>query len=43
MQNHNPTVVMEMRIRGEKAREITNRLPFHGAIHIDTIGYAGGL
>ena len=43
MHNHNPTVVMEMRIGGERAREITNRLPFNGAIHTDTIGYAGGL
>ena len=36
-------VVMETRVGGEKAKEITNRLPFDGAIHIDTIGYARGL
>ncbi|XP_050251981.1 uncharacterized protein LOC126698647 [Quercus robur] len=43
VQNHNPTVVMEMRIGGEREREITNRLPFDGAIHTNTIGYAGRL
>ena len=36
-------VVMETRIGGERAREITDRLPFDGAIHTETIGYAGGL
>ena len=43
--NHNPAVViiMETKIGGERAREITDRLPFDGAIHTDTIGYAGGL
>ena len=42
---YNPTilVVMETRIGGERAREITNRLPFDGDIHTETIGYAGGL
>lgn len=34
---------METILGGERAREITNRLPFDGAIHTDTIGYAGGL
>ena len=45
VQNHNLAilVVMETRIGGEKAREITDRLPFDGAIHTNTIGYAGGL
>lgn len=45
VQNHNPTilVVMETRVGGERAREITSLLPFDGAIHTDTIGYAGGL
>ena len=28
---------------GERTREITDRLPFDGVIHIDTIGYVGGL
>lgn len=42
---HNPAilVVMETRIGGERAREITNRLPFDGVVHTETIGYAGGL
>ena len=42
---HDPTifVVMEMRLGGEGAKEITNRLPYDGAIHTNTIGYAGGL
>lgn len=42
---HDPAifVVMETRIGGERAREITDDLPFDGAIHTDTIGYAGGL
>lgn len=43
--NHNPTilVVMETRIGGESAKEITDRLPFDGVVHMETIGYAGGL
>lgn len=36
-------VVMETKLGGNSAREITNQLPFDGAIHTDTIGYAGGL
>ena len=42
---HNPAilVVMETRIGGDRAREITDRLPFNGAIHTETIGYVGGL
>lgn len=33
--NHNPAilVVMEMRVGGDRAKEITNRLPFDGVIH----------
>ena len=34
---------METRVGGEKAKELTDRLPFDGVIHTDTIGYAGGL
>lgn len=43
VRNHSPAilVVMETRVRGERVREITNRLPFYGAIHADTIGYVG--
>ncbi|KAK7819526.1 hypothetical protein CFP56_040187 [Quercus suber] len=45
VQNHNLAilVVMETRVGGDRAREITSLLPFDGAIHTDTIGYAGGL
>ena len=43
--NHDPAimVVMETRIGGKRAKEIFGRLPFDGAIHTDTIGFAGGL
>ncbi|XP_050248751.1 uncharacterized protein LOC126696003 [Quercus robur] len=34
---------METRLGGDRANGITNQLPFDNAIHIDTIGYAGGL
>ena len=44
-QIHDPTifVVMETKLGGDKAREITDRLPSDRAIYIDMIGYAGGL
>ena len=44
-QIHDPAifVVMETKLGGDKAREITDRLPFDGAIYTDMIGYAGGL
>ena len=35
--------MIETRIGGERAREITDRLPLDGAIHMETIGYATGL
>lgn len=43
--NHDPAImiIMETRIGGDRARDITDRLPFNGAIHTDTIGFAGGL
>ena len=43
--NHNPAimVIMETRLGGERAREITDRLPFDDAIHTETIGFVGGL
>ena len=43
--NHNPAimVVMETKIGGDRAKAITDRLPFDRAIHSDTIGYARGL
>lgn len=42
---HDPAifVMMETHIGGDRAKEITERLPFQGAIHTDTIGFAGGL
>ena len=42
---YDPTilVVMETKVGGVRAKEITDRLPFDGAIHTETIGYAGGL
>ena len=42
--SHNPAilVVMETRVGGNKAREITERLPFDGVIHFDAVGYVGG-
>ena len=45
MHNHDPTImiVMETRIGGERAKEISNKLPFDRAIHTDTIGFAGDL
>ena len=36
-------VIMETRLGGERAREITDRLSFDGAIHTETIGLSGGL
>lgn len=36
-------IVMETQIGGNRAKEITDDLPFDGVIHTDTIGYAGGL
>jgi len=45
VQHHDPAimVIMETKVGGERAREITENLPFDGAIHTETIGYAGGL
>lgn len=44
-QNHDPAimVIMETKIGGECAKEISNRLPFDMAIHTETNGYVGGL
>ena len=44
-QNHDLTifVIMETKLGGDQAREITDRLLFDGAIHTDTIGFVGGL
>ena len=45
MSKFNPqlVIVTETRIGGSRVKDITDRLPFDGAIHTDTIGYAGGL
>ena len=45
VRNHDPTtlVLMETKIGGDKAREMSSRLPFNQAAHTNTIGYAGGL
>ena len=45
VQYHNPVifVVMETRIGGDRAKEITDRIPFDEAIYTDIIGYSGGL
>ncbi|KAK9984570.1 hypothetical protein SO802_034095 [Lithocarpus litseifolius] len=45
VRNHNPAilVLMETRVGGERAREISGRLPYDNAIHTNTIEYAGGL
>ena len=44
-QQHDPAifVVMKTHIGGDRARDITNKLLFDGAIHTETIGQAGGL
>ena len=36
-------IVMETRIGGDRVVEITEKLPFDGMIHIDTIRYVGTL
>ena len=36
-------IVKETRVGGDRAKEISNELPFDGAIHTDTLGYTGGL
>ncbi|KAL0014673.1 hypothetical protein SO802_001742 [Lithocarpus litseifolius] len=36
-------IIMETHIGGDRAKEIFDTLPFQGAIHTDTVGYAGGL
>lgn len=44
-QNHNPAllVITETRLGGDRAKEITDSLPFEGAIHFETIGHFGGI
>ncbi|XP_050248720.1 uncharacterized protein LOC126695973 [Quercus robur] len=42
---HDPTLlmVMETRVGGDRARDVTDRLPFDGVFHAETIGRKGGL
>ena len=44
VQNHDLAifVVMETKLGVDRIMEITDRLPFEGTIHTDTIGYVGG-
>ena len=43
--SHTPTIVIitETCVGGERAKDITDKLPFDGALHADTIGYSGGI
>jgi len=45
VRTHNPAILvfMEMRVGGDRAKEITGHLPFDGAIHAETIQYTGGI
>ena len=45
MHNHDPAImiIIETRIGGARARDIIDMLPFDGAIHTDTLGFASGL
>ena len=42
---HDPAilVIMETKLGGSKAKEVTDRLPFDNAIHLETISFSGGL
>ena len=41
--SHSLLIVTETRVGGARAKEITDSLPFDGAMHTDTIGYDGGI
>ena len=45
VQKHNPDilVVVETRVGGNRAREISERLPFDGAIRSNAVGFVGGI
>lgn len=36
-------IITKTRVGGERAKDITDRLPFDGTIHSDTVGYSGGI
>ena len=42
---HSPSIVIITKtwFGGERAKDITDKLPFNWAIHADTIGYLGGI
>ena len=42
---HSPSmmIITETRVGGNRAKEISDRLPFDGAAHADIVGYAGGI
>ena len=41
--SHFLVIITETRVGGDRAKDITERLPFDGAIHLNTIGYSGGI
>ena len=45
VQTHHPTImiIMETKVCGNRAKEISDRLSFDGAIHANNIGFFGGL
>nr|XP_023913965.1 uncharacterized protein LOC112025518 [Quercus suber] len=42
---HQPSImiIIETRVGGDRAKELTDQLPFKGALHADTYSYAGGI
>lgn len=36
-------IVTKTKVGGSRAKDISSRLPFDGALHMDTVGYAGDL
>lgn len=45
VQNHSPAIMIitETKISGQRAKDISDRLPFDRAIHANNIGFSGGL
>ena len=39
----NILIVTKTKVGGSRAKDISSRLPFDGALHMDTVGYAGDL
>ena len=42
---HSPLmmIIIETKVRGNRAKEITDRLSFDGAAHVDIVRYASGI